>query len=87
MIELIKRFVEKLPKYISTIKNTNNSQNWSELRNVVHDLKGTSGNYGFDELYKLTQNIEFELTKENYQGVQYEIDKLDKIYARIKSGL
>ena len=87
MIDLVERFIEKLPQYISRITESYENNKWDELRKNVHELKGTSGNYGFDELYKLMQSIEFELTKENYQGVQYDIDKLDNIYIRIKSGL
>jgi len=86
MKDLIDRFIEKIPEYITRIKKSNDNRNWQELRENVHDLKGTSGNYGFDELYKLSQDIEFELTKENYRGVQYDIDKLDNVYIRIKSG-
>jgi len=87
MIDLVERFVEKLPVYISKINNSYNNKCWDDFRKSIHDLKGTSGNYGFDELYKLMQDIEFELTKENYEGVQYSINEIDGLYERIKAGL
>ena len=65
MLDLIQRFVAKLPNYIEIINEAYNSKNWEDLRRSIHDLKGTGGNYGFDELHKLMQDIEFELTKEN----------------------
>ena len=87
MIDLVQRFVGKLPAYIDNIVGSKESKEWDELRKHIHDLKGTSGNYGFDELYKVMQNMEFELTKKNYEGVDMLISKLDNIHTRIQAGL
>lgn len=87
MLDLIQRFVDKLPSYIETINKSFKSKNWGELRRNVHDLKGTGGNYGFNELYKLMQDIEFELTKENYNVIQSLINKLESLSIRIQAGL
>lgn len=87
MIDLVERFVDKLPQYIKNIAASGESGSWDDLRRHVHDLKGTSGNYGFNELYRLMQSIEFELTKENYNGVHSAINQLDGIYERIQAGL
>lgn len=87
MIDLVERFVDKLPHYINKIVASDECGDWDELRNHVHDLKGTSGNYGFNELYRLMQSVEFELTKENYNGVHSVINQLEGIYERIQAGL
>jgi CheY-like chemotaxis protein len=87
MVDLVQRFVAKLPKYIVNITISSKNKKWDELREYIHNLKGTSGNYGFDELYKLMQNIEFELTKENYEGVHSMVGTLDNLCERIQSGL
>ena len=87
MIDLVQRFVAKLPQYIEKITRSGENKNWDELRQFVHDLKGVSGNYGFEDLYKLMQGIEFELTKENYAGVLSMIDKLSILNERIQAGL
>ena len=87
MLDLIQRFVDKLPKYIEIIGQNYTSKKWGDLRHNVHDLKGTGGNYGFNELYKLMQDIEFELTKENYNVIQSLIIKLESLTIRIKAGL
>ncbi len=87
MLDLVQRFVAKLPQYIENIRQNDENNNWDELGHHIHDLKGTSGNYGFDELYKLMQNIEFELTKENYDGVRSMINTLENLYRRIQAGL
>ena len=87
MLDLIQRFAGKLPSYIEIIHENFKSKNWEGLRRSVHDLKGTGGNYGFDELYKLMQNIEFELTKKNYNAIQSHINKLESLNVRIQSAL
>ena len=87
MLDLVKRFVDKLPKYIEIIRQNCTSEKWEDLRHNVHDLKGTGGNYGFNELYKLMQDFEFELTKENYNVIQSLIIKLESLIIRIKAGL
>ncbi len=87
MIDLVQRFVTRLPQYIENITRSGESKKWNELRQFVHDLKGTSGNYGFDDLYQLLQGIEFELTKENYAGVHAMINTLPILNERIQDGL
>ena len=87
MLDLVQRFVDKLPKYIETISNSFKNKSWEDLRRSAHDLKGTGGNYGFNELYKLMQDIEFELTKENYNAIQSHITKLESLNVRIQAGL
>lgn len=87
MIDLIEKYVGKLPLYISNIIDSDKNEKWDEFRQHIHDMKGTSGNYGFAELYKLMQDIEFELAKENYDGVHSMVTKIDGIYKRIQAGL
>ena len=87
MIDLVQRFVAKLPQYIVNITKSGETKKWDELRKLAHDLKGVSGNYGFDDLYKLMQDIEFELTKENYTGVLSMVNKLPVLNERIQAGL
>lgn len=87
MLDLVQRFISKLPSYIENINKSYKSSDWERLRSDVHDLKGTSGNYGYDELYRLMQSIEFELTKKDYNNLEYHLDKLANIFERIVSGI
>ena len=87
MTDLVHRFVNQLPSYVENISKSEKDKNWEQLRDHVHSLKGTSGNFGFDDLYKLMLNIEFELTKENYTGIHSQIKKLDNLCQRIQLGI
>jgi len=86
LIDLVERFISKLPLMIISINESYTKSDWVKLRQNIHDLKGTSGNYGFDELYRAAQAIEFELLKENVQGIGFEISKLDNLNERITAG-
>lgn len=87
LLDLVQRFADKLPQYILKIKESSKYKQWDKFKKHIHELKGTSGNYGFDELFKLMQGIEFELTKENYDGVYSMVKQLDNLQQRIESGL
>ena len=87
MKDLVLRFVNKLPNYTESINQSEQNKDWDKLRDEVHSLKGTSGNFGFDDLYKLMLNIEFELTKENYSGVRSHIKSLNNLSHRIQAGI
>lgn len=87
MADLIENFVNKLPSYIDNLVKNSDASNWDEVSRFTHDLKGTSGNYGFKELYHLMQDIEFELTKENYKNIPSIINQLHNMYKRIQMGL
>ena len=87
LYELINRFISQLPKKIETIKTNYAGKNWDDLRQNVHDLKGVSGNYGFNELFKTVQSMEFEILKENYTGIGKKIDEIERLRQRIDAGL
>lgn len=87
LIDLIQRFVNKLPERIDEIKQHYDEKKWDSLRQNIHDLKGVSGNFGFEELYKIAQNIEFELLKENYGRISGRISELESMSKRIEAGL
>lgn len=87
MLDLVERFVGKLPTYFSNIRESNKNKEWKELERYIHDLKGTSGNYGYHDIFLLMQALEFELTKENYKGVSAMIDSLELLVERVEAGL
>ena len=46
LADLIREFVKKLPEMIDKIKTAYTENQLDELRNEVHTLKGTGGNFG-----------------------------------------
>ena len=87
LIDLIKRFVERLPERLEQLVRNYDQQEWDVLRDNIHDLKGVSGNFGFEELYKTARDTEVELLEKNYTGLPVKIEELLQICKRIEAGL
>jgi HPt (histidine-containing phosphotransfer) domain-containing protein len=85
--ELIEEFVETLPETLNNIREAFEERDWEKLGDDVHTLKGTGGNYGFEQITRTCQAIEIEMENNNTESISRHIADLEKLYARIKSGL
>ena len=85
--ELIEEFVETLPDTLSNIRQTYNSKEWEKFSDEVHTLKGTGGNFGFEQITLICRDIEIEIKNNNHKKVESLLDGLDMIYQRIIAGL
>jgi len=84
--EILEEFVRSLPERLAKITSVLNNEDWKELKFLIHSLKGTSGNLGYNELYDFTKDIEQKIINEDYTSVRSSTDKLISITERIKSG-
>ena len=57
LTDLVKVFIEKLPKVITPIEAAYDDQNWEALKQLTHNLKSTAGNYGFMPLSEEASKI------------------------------
>ena len=76
MQEAIEEFVATLPSRVSAVKELLGQQDLTELRRVVHQIKGAGGGYGFDEITRRAAEAERAL-KQN--------DPLETIQANLES--
>ncbi len=53
--------VKKLPLRMTEIQRILNENNLPELKKVVHDMKGFTGNYGMTEIYRIFKKMDEEL--------------------------
>lgn len=58
MIDLVENFVNDLPERLSRIIKADESSDSESFRFEVHQLKGTSGVYGFEPLHLCLVEIE-----------------------------
>ena len=70
LADLIYKYVLKLPSLYEQIECAYAEQNWLQLKQLTHDLKSTSGNYGFMALSEVAANVT------NYDYSSPDIDKL-----------
>ena len=86
-IELIKRYVNELSDIVHNIEEAFQGSNWQHLKFLIHDLKGSSGNYGYDELYRLCMEIEAKIESQDYDAVELLISELGRLCGLIKRGM
>ncbi len=58
MAVLVEFFVAEMPERIERVESLLDSQDWEQLRTFAHQLKGSGGSYGFDQLTPLAANLE-----------------------------
>lgn len=87
MLDLFVSFVERLPGTARDIRNAFEQRDFQLLKRRIHTLKGSAGNFGYPDLFRLCQIFEFELAKENEQGIAGLMDSLDVLVARIQEGM
>jgi len=55
------RFYHRNKKIVNSIQDAFNNQNWKELKELVHNLKGSTGNIGAIQLYKNSLKLDKEI--------------------------
>jgi signal transduction histidine kinase/response regulator of citrate/malate metabolism len=87
LIDLVAEFVKRLPTAIREIKSAFDSKDAELVKQRLHSLKGSSGNFGYDELFRLCQTLEFEVAKANPPGIAKLLGELDRMAELIGQGL
>jgi len=83
---LVLRFVQSLPATLAELGQLYQHQAWGKLQQQVHDLKGTSGNFGYPTLTQLAEKIEIELKQGNYSHIAELLPELVNQVTRIHRG-
>ena len=60
---LVKMFVEEMPTRIERLTKEFDKKNWDDLQRLTHQLKGTTGCYGFGEVSPAAGKLEHFLKK------------------------
>jgi signal transduction histidine kinase/CheY-like chemotaxis protein len=84
--DLILKFVEKLPGYLTNINQAYSSADWESLSINSHDLKGVCANYGFPQLSEIASNIELDVINERFDRIASSIEKMKVLQVQVKSG-
>lgn len=56
--EAIDIFIQRLPGMFTEICEAWDARDMDKLHGLLHDLKGTSGNFGYEELYEYSKSME-----------------------------
>ena len=86
-IDIVSRFVNRLPGIIKKLYKLTTEHDFAELAKVTHDLKGVSGNMGYQQVSELAGKLEFQIANQNAAETRYLISQLEVLNTRIHEGI
>ena len=75
--EMQKMYINHTFKELNTIKETLESPSFDSLRTFGHNIKGSGGMYGFNEITNMGAEIESASKQENLEEITSNLDKLE----------
>jgi len=88
MLNLQKRFIkEGIPEFLGEIEAAYKSNNTQKLKEYLHKMKGTGGNFGYSILTEHCTELETLLNANNLEQMEAQISELSSICTRIIAGI
>lgn len=84
---ILLQYVQGLPDTINRLQDLYARSDWETFRKVVHDLKGSGGNFGYPTLSALSERIEQELRQDKLQTVADLLAELARQCERVYLGV
>jgi len=84
---LIEKYVNNLSTTIDMIEQLIHEQDWEELKDILHQVKGTSGNYGYPKMSALAEKMEQHTVEKDKEELLFDCVELKSIYQKIVLGL
>ena len=75
--EMQEMYIKHTFKELSSIKEDINSATFDSLRTFGHNIKGSGGMYGFNEITEMGASIETAAKNENMNQIKLDLDKLE----------
>lgn len=85
LAELISKFCSKYDNTVSDIIKLLNDDKFTELENVIHGLKGISGNLALNNIYELTLQLEKCIKEKNIAEVNRLLASLELQLDKVKT--
>lgn len=73
---LIEDYKASFGTKISDIQSAVEQQNWNEVQQLMHKLKGSAGSYGFDRISELAKQVEDNLTQQQSEDATASLTQL-----------
>lgn len=73
---LVEQYRKSFGQKSGDIQQAMEQQDWSELKHLMHKIKGSAGSYGFDSISQFALDVEVELEQENYPQAIAQTNKI-----------
>ena len=85
--ELVDLFVQEMPDRINALDAQAKSRDWNQLAETAHQIKGTAGCYGFDEITPYAARLEAAAREaQQEEQILSALDELLSLCRRVRSG-
>jgi CheY-like chemotaxis protein/HPt (histidine-containing phosphotransfer) domain-containing protein len=85
ILTVFEDFFEESERLLSEIESSIRSENFSEIGNKLHILKGNSGTLGAIQLYKFAEAFEKSIKNSNFENTFEDYLYLKKLYSSFKT--
>lgn len=86
-IDLIKNFVGNFSKSLSKIEKFIEQQHWDKLLDVLHQIKGTGGNFGYPEICSVAVEMESHTKGKDTSALYQLLSELKEVHSKMEMGL
>ncbi len=74
--QLNEDYQKKLPTLLTQLQQPYETQDWQKLKEVAHSIKGSSGCFGFMDIYGYANELELVLDQQEYNKISSLYEKL-----------
>lgn len=85
--ELVEIFVEELPHRLASFRDLLARGEWDALGRAAHQLKGSVGSYGFDQLTPSLQRLESLAKERAPAAIELALSEVVEICGRVRAGV
>ncbi len=86
LIDLVAKFVARLPERLADIGGAANTQDWPTLKQQLHALKGLGANFGYPDISQLAEQTEDALSRRDYGDIAPLLERLNSLCQRVSVG-
>jgi len=81
--ELLPEFMEQLDEMIGNLQSALKEHNLSTIKSISHDIKGTAGMYGFNQISAIAAQVEEAAREHSFANIEYLLGELHEVYKQV----
>jgi len=58
LADLVEMYVDEMPQRVAELKKCHDAHTWQDLGRLAHQIKGSAGSYGFDQVTPFALQLE-----------------------------
>lgn len=84
LMDIMPSFIELTQKDMDDLSQAVGSKDYEKIKKLAHTLKGDSGGYGFDEMSKLSKQLEIYADEKSDSDVDNQFATLCEYWSEVK---